>query len=70
MKILKSFKFKLKPNSEQRQKMAQTAGCVRLVWNKSLAEVKESLDNKNGYVGYNQLAGNLTGWKKIRTPLF
>ena len=44
--------------------MAQTAGCVRLVWNKSLASVKESLDKKDGYKGYVPMAGELKNWKK------
>ena len=48
MKIRKAFKFKLKPTSEQPQKMAQTAGCVRFVWNKSLEAIKEEVDKKEG----------------------
>jgi transposase len=46
MNIRKAFQFKLKPTREQRQKMAQTAGCVRLVWNKSLGIIKEALKKK------------------------
>lgn len=63
MLIRKAFKFKLKPSAEQRLKMAQTAGCVRLVWNKSLASVKESLNKKEGYKGYCQMAGQMKEWK-------
>jgi putative transposase len=44
MLIRKAFKFRLEPTALERQMMAQTAGCVRLVWNQSLAIVKESLD--------------------------
>lgn len=64
MKIRKAFKFKLKPTSEQRQKMAQTAGCVRLVWNKSLGEIKEDLEKKEKYKGYCAMVGELKSWKK------
>lgn len=70
MKIRKAFKFKLKPSSGQRVKLAQTAGCVRLVWNKSLAAVKESLDKKEGYKGYFQMAGEMKGWKKEEPTSF
>ena len=70
MKIRKAFKFKLKPTSEQRQKMAQTAGCVRLVWNKSLGAIKEELDKKEGYKGYCSMAGELKAWKKEEETKF
>jgi putative transposase len=70
MMIRKAFKFRLKPNSEQRMKLAQTAGCVRLVWNKSLAAVKEGLDKKEGYKGYCQMAGEMKGWKKEESTSF
>ena len=66
----KAFKFKLKPTVEQRIKMAQTAGCVRLVWNKSLGEVKEDLNNKKGYKGYCAMAGQMKTWKKEEPTSF
>ena len=64
MKIRKAYKFKLKPNVATKQKLAQNAGCVRLVWNKALHNVKEKLDKKEGYEGYCALAGKLRVWKK------
>ena len=70
MIVRKAFKFKLKPTPEHRQTMTQTAGCVRLVWNKSLAKVKESLDNKDGYKGYVPMAGELKNWKKEESTSF
>lgn len=70
MKIRKAFKFKLKPSAEQRQKMAQTAGCVRLVWNKSLGQVKEALENKAGYKGYCAMASDLKEWKAVEESRF
>ena len=39
--------------------MAQAAGCVRLVWNKALADVKESLDQGKAYSGYVAMARKL-----------
>jgi len=70
MLIRKAFKFKLKPSAEQRLKMAQTAGCVRLVWNKSLAAVKESLDKNVGYKGYCKMAGQMKWWKDDESTSF
>ena len=70
MKIRKAFKFKLKPSSDHRQKMAQAAGCVRLVWNKSLAAIKESLEQKEGYKGYCAMASDLKDWKRIEETKF
>lgn len=70
MKIRKAFKFKLKPTVEQKIKMAQTAGCVRLVWNKSLGEVKENLEKKSGYKGYCSMASNMKAWKKDESTSF
>ena len=70
MIVRKAFKFKLKPTAENRQMMAQTAGCVRLVWNKSLAKVKESLDTNAGYKGYVPMAGELKAWKKDESTSF
>jgi len=32
--ILKAYKFRLYPNAEQKSKLNQTFGCVRVVWNK------------------------------------
>lgn len=70
MKIRKAFKFRLKPTNDQRQKMAQTAGCVRLVWNKSLGAVKEDLEKKDGYKGYCAMAGELKDWKRCADTSF
>ncbi len=70
MLVRKAFKFKLKPTGDQRQKMAQTAGCVRLVWNKSLRQVKENLDAKTGYKGYCQMAGAMKAWKSEENTSF
>ena len=64
MKIRKAYKFKLKPNQEKESLLAQFAGCSRFIWNRGLAIVKESLDQKTGYINYNSLAKKLTEWKK------
>ena len=37
MIVRKAYKFKIKINSEQKAYFSRVAGCVRIVWNKSLA---------------------------------
>lgn len=55
----KAFKFRLLPNKEQAVLLAKTFGCVRFVYNKMLAEQKES---------YEKLKGNKTMLKKQKFP--
>jgi putative transposase len=64
MKIRKAYKFKLKPNQEKESLLAQFAGCSRFIWNRGLAIVKDSLEQKTGFVNYNSLAKQLIEWKK------
>ncbi|HJH10416.1 MAG TPA: helix-turn-helix domain-containing protein, partial [Metalysinibacillus jejuensis] len=40
----KAFKFRLLPNREQAVLLAKTFGCVRFVYNKMLAERKETYE--------------------------
>ena len=70
MKIYKSFKFKLKPNSKQENLFYRFSGCSRFVWNRGLALIKYSLDQKEGYLNYNDLADELTVWKQIPETSF
>lgn len=70
MLIRKAYKFRLAPNQEQSLKLAQGAGCVRLVWNKALRLQKDKLDQKEKIHSYNELAGFLTTWKKSDELLF
>jgi putative transposase len=66
----KAFQFRLDPTSEQRIMMAQTAGCVRLVWNKALGEIKEGLDRGEKYSGYVPMANKLKGMKREEETAF
>ncbi|MFT9488355.1 MAG: helix-turn-helix domain-containing protein, partial [Tepidibacillus sp.] len=40
----KAYKFRLYPTQEQEQFLAKTFGCVRFVYNKMLAERKETYE--------------------------
>ena len=70
MEIRKAYKFKLKPNTNQKIQFAKFAGCSRFVWNRALALVKHSLERKEGYLNYHDLAEELTIWKQIKETDF
>jgi putative transposase len=64
MNIKRAYKFRLQPNKGQRIQFAQTAGCVRLVWNKGLALEKELLDKKEKRRRFAGLCKEVTSWKR------
>jgi putative transposase len=70
MLFRKAFQFRLEPIPEQRIRMAQTAGCVRLVWNKALGEIKEGLDRGEKYPGYVPMANKLKDMKRVEETAF
>ncbi|KIV58968.1 RNA-guided endonuclease TnpB family protein, partial [Aneurinibacillus migulanus] len=55
----KAYKFRLYPTGEQEQLLAKTFGCVRFVYNKMLAERKET---------YEQFKGDKEALKKQKFP--
>jgi len=55
----KAYKFRLYPTQEQEQLLAKTFGCVRFVYNKMLAERKET---------YEQFKGDKEALKKQKLP--
>jgi putative transposase len=78
MLILKSYKFRLKPNQGVKQQFEQIARNCHFVWNKSLAIQKERLDARSfwqrglalntklfkfGCLSYFDLSAKLPGWK-------
>ena len=64
MIIRKAFKFRLKTNAEQQMMLRQFAGCCRKVWNMTLAEQKQRLDNSEFCERYNTFAKQLPVWKQ------
>ncbi len=64
MKRRKAYKFRLKTNQTLSRKLAQFAGCSRLIWNKGLARQKERLGAKESCLSYSGLTKELTQWKK------
>ncbi|MEG4802857.1 RNA-guided endonuclease TnpB family protein [Microcoleus sp. ARI1-B5] len=54
------YQYRFYPTDQQRQSLAQLFGCVRVVWNDSLAICKQS----EKYPGFNKLSALLTQTKK------
>ena len=70
MFIRKTYKFRLKTNQTLARKLAQFAGCSRLVWNKALAFQKEKLNAKQSCLSYAGLTKELTQWKQEEELFF
>ena len=70
MIIRKAYKFRLKTNQTLSRKLAQFAGCSRLIWNKGLARQKERLGAKESCLSYSGLTKELTQWKKQKELKF
>ena len=69
MKRLQAFKFELQPNGEHIRDMRRFAGSCRFVYNKALALQKENHEAGNKFIGYVEMAKNLTSWRNSKeTP--
>lgn len=70
MLIRKAYKFRLKINLEQEQKLIQYAGCNRFAWNKFLAGNLFKLQNQQKIFYYQEMNFWLTLWKKSEEFVF
>ncbi len=70
MLILKAYKFRLEPTSEQSQRLRQMCGCARFVWNYGLAETQQILNSGSKLPSAFELNRMLTEWKKIPELVF
>lgn len=66
--MLKGFRYRFYPTSEQETLLRRTLGCARLVYNKALAARSEAWTTGKKSLGYAQQSKDLTAWKK--TPEF
>lgn len=64
MKIIKTFKVKLKPNNKQKTKMFQFAGAKRFAYNWALAKEQENYKNGGKFISDNELRKEFTQLKK------
>lgn len=60
----KAFSYRFYPTSEQENLLRRTLGCVRLVYNRALAERTEAWYERQERIGYAETSSKLTEWKK------
>uniref|UniRef100_B8HNU3 Transposase, IS605 OrfB family n=1 Tax=Cyanothece sp. (strain PCC 7425 / ATCC 29141) TaxID=395961 RepID=B8HNU3_CYAP4 len=60
----KAFSYRFYPTAEQEHLLRRTLGCVRLVYNRALAERTEAWYQRNERVDYVQTSAMLTQWKQ------
>jgi putative transposase len=59
-----AYKCRAYPDPEQAAQLGRTSGCVRLVWNKTLADRHTVYHQRGEETSYKQTDQALTGWKK------
>lgn len=64
MQLRKSFKYQLKTNSNLSHNLSMMAGCMRLIWNKTLAMNLDRLSSKQPIIWYLESSKWLTLWKR------
>ncbi|WP_306367794.1 RNA-guided endonuclease TnpB family protein [Nocardiopsis sp. CC223A] len=65
-----AYKVRAYPDPEQAAQLGRTFGCVRLVWNKTLAERRTAYHQRGERTTYQQTDAALTGWKKTQELAF
>jgi putative transposase len=59
-----AYKVRAYPTPDQQATLSRTFGCVRLVWNKTLADRHAAYATEKRPVSYRETDAQLTGWKK------
>lgn len=62
--MLKGIKIRIYPNGHQKELIAKTFGCCRLIYNKGLAMRKETYESTKESIGYKETNAMLTSLKK------
>lgn len=65
-----AYKCRAYPDPEQAAVFSRTFGCVRLVWNKTLAERHRRYHAGGGRTSYKETDATLTAWKKTEELAF
>ncbi|WP_331717313.1 RNA-guided endonuclease InsQ/TnpB family protein [Yinghuangia sp. ASG 101] len=65
-----AYKCRAYPDPEQAANFSRTFGCVRLVWNKTLAARHEAYHQRGEKTSYKQTDAALTQWKKTEELAF
>ena len=66
MKLIKAYKFRIKPSSNQLIKLERFAGCCRFVWNKILKMSLDRLNDKKPIIRYQEASFWNTLWKSSK----
>lgn len=70
MDILKAYRFRLNPTSEQEDFLLQSVGSARFIWNKMLAMNLWRMEQGYPLVWYNEMSAMLTLWKRSEEMSF
>ncbi|MGW3044589.1 RNA-guided endonuclease InsQ/TnpB family protein [Kitasatospora sp. NPDC001159] len=65
-----AYKCRAYPDPGQAALLSRTFGCVRLVWNKTLAERHAAFHERGERTSYKQTDATLTAWKKTEDLSF
>ncbi|WP_440065761.1 helix-turn-helix domain-containing protein [Streptosporangium sp. OZ121] len=68
--VKRAFKHRFHPTPEQADLLVRTFGCVRLIWNKALAERNRRHTDERVSTSYVETANWLTTWKQDPHPEF
>ena len=60
----KAYKVRAYPTTEQATLLSRTFGCVRVVWNKTLADRQRRYTTEQKSTSFKETDANLTSWKK------
>jgi putative transposase len=70
MRVHKTYRYRLEPNSEQRQLFARFAGSCRFIYNRALAIRKTTYEQCKKSVSYAEQCKQLTAWKQAEQTLW
>ncbi|WP_444961325.1 RNA-guided endonuclease InsQ/TnpB family protein [Nocardiopsis sp. M1B1] len=68
--VKRAFRYRFYPSDVQAAELSRTFGCVRLVYNRALAERSAAWQQRRERVGYSQTSALLTAWKKTQELSF
>ncbi|WP_444962588.1 RNA-guided endonuclease InsQ/TnpB family protein [Nocardiopsis sp. M1B1] len=68
--VKRAFRYRFYPTDAQAAELSRTFGCVRLVYNRALAERTTAWQQRRERVGYSQTSAMLTAWKRTEELSF
>ncbi|WP_444963670.1 RNA-guided endonuclease InsQ/TnpB family protein [Nocardiopsis sp. M1B1] len=68
--VKRAFRYRFYPTDAQAAELSRTFGCVRLVYNRALAERSTAWQQRRERVGYSHTSAMLTAWKRTEELSF